>query len=68
MQLNRQPVVTRELDNPLLDLAVPTFTGIKRVHGVLGYSNEQTIEVSQNLPLKMNLLGLDYRVAVYSGT
>jgi len=24
--------------------------------------------VSQNLPLKMNLLGLDYRVAVYSGT
>jgi hypothetical protein len=68
MQLNNQPVVTRELDNPLLDLAVPTFTGIKRVHGVLGYSNEQTIEVSQNLPLKMNLLGLDYRVAVYSGT
>ena len=68
MLMNNQPVITRALDNPLLDRAVPTFTGIKRVNGVLGYRNEQAIEVSQNLPLKMNLLGLDYRVAVYSGT
>jgi len=68
MLMNAQPVITRALDNPLLDLAVPTFTGIKRVNGVLGYRNEQAIEVTQNLPLKMNLLGLDYRVAVYSGT
>jgi hypothetical protein len=66
--LNNQPVAFRLLDNPLLDDPEPTFTGIKRVNGVLGYSREQSIEVSQNLPLKMNLLGLDYRVAVYSGT
>ncbi len=51
-----------------LRLALRIYTGIKRVNGVLGYSREQSIEVSQNLPLKMNLLGLDYRVAVYSGT
>jgi hypothetical protein len=68
MLLNNQPVAFRILDNPLLDLPVPTFTGIKRVNGVLGYGREQAIEVSQNLPLKMNLLGLDYRVAVFSGT
>jgi hypothetical protein len=68
MLLNSQPVAFRILDNPLLDLPVPTFTGIKRVNGVLGYGREQAIEVSQNLPLKMNLLGLDYRVAVFSGT
>jgi len=66
--LNDQPVAFRLLDNPLLDDPVPTFTGIKRVNGVLGYSREQAIEVSQRLPLKMTLLGLDYRVAVYSGT
>ena len=66
--LNNQPVAFRLLDNPLLDLPVPTFTGIKRVNGVLGYSREQAIEVTQDLPLKMNLLGLDYRVAVFSGT
>lgn len=66
--LNDQPVAFRLLDNPLLDLPVPEFTGIKRIHGVLGYSREQAIEIEQNLPLKMNLLGLDYRVAVNSGT
>jgi hypothetical protein len=52
----------------MLDAAEPTYTGIKRVNGVLGYSREQAIEVEQNLPLKMTLLGLDYRVAVNSGT
>ena len=68
MLINSQPVAFRLFDNPLLDAAEPEFTGIKRVNGVLGYSREQAIEVSQNLPLKMNLLGLDYRVAVHSGT
>lgn len=68
ININNQPVTMRILDNPLLDLPVPEFTGIKRVNGVLGYSREQAIEVTQTLPLKMTLLGLDYRVAVYSGT
>jgi len=68
MTINNQPVAFRLFDNPLLDLPEPTFTGIKRVNGVLGYSREQAIEVSQTLPLKMTLLGLDYRVAVHSGT
>jgi hypothetical protein len=68
LAINNQPIAFRLLDNPLLDLPVPAFTGIKRVTGVLGYSREQAIEVTQTLPLKMNLLGLDYRVAVYSGT
>ena len=68
MIVNNQPVAFRLFDNPLLDLPEPTFTGIKRINGVLGYSREQAIEVSQNLPLKMTLLGLDYRVAVHSGT
>jgi hypothetical protein len=68
MVINHQPVAFRIFDNPLLDAPEPEFTGVKRVSGVLGYSREQAIEVSQNLPLKMNLLGLDYRVAVHSGT
>lgn len=68
MLINNQPVPFRLLDNPILDEPVPEFTGIKRVNGVLGYGREQAIEVSQNLPLKMNLLGLDYRVAVHGGT
>jgi len=68
MIINNQPVAFRLFDNPLLDDPEPTFTGVKRVNGVLGYSREQSIEVQQNLPLKMTLLGLDYRVAVHPGT
>ena len=68
MIINNQPVAFRLFDNPLLDDPVPEFTGIKRVNGVLGYNREQFIEISQDLPVKMNLLGLDYRVAVFSGT
>lgn len=68
MQINNNPVPFRTFDNPLLDQPVPEFTGIKRVNGVLGYDREQAIEVSQNLPLKMTLLGLEYKVAVSGGT
>ena len=68
MLLNNQPVAFRLFDNALTDLPEPEFTGIKRVNGVLGYTREATIEVSQNLPLKLTLLGLDYRVAVHPGT
>jgi hypothetical protein len=68
MLINNNPVPFRSFDNPLLDEAEPVFTGIKRVNGVLGYSREQSIEVSQSLPLSMTLLGLDYRVAVHQGT
>jgi hypothetical protein len=66
--LNRNPVPFRLFDNALLDEAEPVFTGIKRVNGVLGYSRDAAIEVSQNLPLKMTLLGLEFKVAVSGGT
>jgi hypothetical protein len=68
LELNSNPVPFRSFDNPLLDAPVPEFTGIKRVNGVLGYSREQAIEISQSLPLKMTLLGLEYKVAVSGGT
>ena len=68
LELNGNPMPFRSFDNPLLDEAVPEFTGIKRVNGVLGYSREQAIEISQSLPQKMTLLGLEYKVAVSGGT
>lgn len=68
LQLNNNPVPFRSFDNPLLDDPEPTFTGVKRVNGVLGYSREQAIEIGQSLPLKMTLLALEYKVAVSGGT
>lgn len=68
LNINNQPVPFQNFDNPLLDIAIPVFTGIKRLDGVRGYSKEQAIEVSQTLPLKMTLLGLECKVAVHQGT
>jgi len=68
LNINNQPVPFRSFDNPLLDDPEPSFTGVKRINGVLGYAREQAIEVSQSLPLKMTLLGLEYKVAVHGGT
>jgi hypothetical protein len=68
LRINNQPVPFRNFDNPLLDLPVPEFSGIKTLDGVLGYSTEAAIEISQILPLKMNLLGIEYKVAVNQGT
>jgi hypothetical protein len=68
LELNDNPVPFRAFDNALLDKAEPTFTGSKRVNGVLGYSREASIEISQSLPLKMTLLGLEYKIAVTGGT
>ena len=68
MNLNGQFVAFRNFGANLLDEPVPEFTGVKRLDGVRGYDREVAIEVTQNQPLKLNLLGLDYKVAVHQGT
>jgi hypothetical protein len=68
LNINDQAVPFRNFGSNLLDEPVPEFTGIKRLDGVLGYSREAQITVTQTLPLKMNLLGLEYKVAVHQGT
>ena len=47
------------LNNP-----IPEFTGRKTVHGLLGYTNEGQITVSQSYPLKLNLIAMEYRLSL----
>jgi hypothetical protein len=51
-----------------LDSSVPEFTGTKVLNGILGYSNDAQITVTQTAPLKFTLLGLEYKVATHQGT
>jgi hypothetical protein len=44
--------------------AVPEYTGIKTLHGILGYTYNGQITIGQEVPLKMTLLGIDYKVSV----
>jgi hypothetical protein len=66
--INGNLVPIRRLGAGALDSSVPEFTGTKVLHGILGYSNEGQITVTQSAPLKMTLLGLEYKLATHQGT
>jgi hypothetical protein len=67
--INNNLVPIRTFDTPLLlDEPVPEFTGTKVLNGVLGYDQDAQISVSQSQPLKLTLLGLEYKMATSGGT
>lgn len=43
---------------------VSSFTGKKKISGLLGYSRDAQITISQNQPVFMTVLSLDYKVSV----
>jgi len=51
------------LDNPTTQ-----FSGIKSLYGIRGYTKTAQVTVSQEYPLRMTLLGLEYKVATHGGT
>lgn len=64
LSINNQIVPFREFDEAVLDIAVPSYTGIKTLRSILGYSYDGQITLTQGDPLKMTVLGLDYKVSV----
>ena len=66
--INDNLVPIRTLGAGALDNQTPEFTGTKVLHGILGYSNEGQITVTQSAPLKLTLLGLEYKIATHQGT
>jgi len=67
--VNDNLVPIRTLDTvDILDNGMPEFTGTKTVGGISGYSDDAAITIGQNLPLKLTLLGLEYKLSVYGGT
>jgi hypothetical protein len=69
MVINGIEVPFRSFDTvSTLDADVPDYTGTKVLHGILGYSNEAKITITQSAPLKLTLLGLEYKVGVHQGT
>lgn len=64
IKINNNLVPIRSLGSGALGSPVPEFTGTKKLYGILGYSNEGKITVTQTAPLKLTLLGLDYRISV----
>jgi hypothetical protein len=67
MKINGVEIQFRQFGS-ILDEPVAEYTGIKTVHGVLGYSQDAKITIEQTVPLKLTLLGLEYKVATHQGT
>ena len=44
--------------------AVPQYTGIKTLHSMLGFTYDGQVTIGQEVPLKMTLLGIDYKVSI----
>ena len=57
-------VLFRTFGSGLLDQPLPAFTGEKKVEGLLGFEDEQSIDVTQDVPVDMTILGIAQRVAV----
>jgi len=69
MEINGKLVPFRTFDTAgMLDSVIPDFTGTKVVHGILGYSTDARITITQSYPLKFTLLGMEYKIAVNQGT
>lgn len=64
MTINGKPVAFRQFGTGVLGQPVQEFTGTKTVHGLLGFSNTGQITISQSVPLKMTVLGIEYRMSV----
>ena len=45
---------------------VPTITGIKKMHGFVGYSTDAQITISQSKPVFFTVLSMDFKLAVGS--
>jgi hypothetical protein len=68
MVINDNEVTFRNFDTQnTLDDPVPEFTGTKTIDGILGYTTEGKITIKQTIPLKMTLLGLEYKISTYPG-
>ena len=63
LTINGKLVPFRNFGASVLDSSVEEFTGIKTQHGILGYTYDGQITIGQTVPLKMTLLGIDYKVS-----
>jgi len=54
----------RSFGTNVLNSSVQEFTGIKTINSMLGYSYDGQITITQDVPLKMSVLGIEYKVSV----
>ena len=64
LSINGSLIPFRSFGTNVLNSSVQEFTGIKTINGMLGYSYDGQITVTQDVPLKMSVLGIEYKVSI----
>jgi hypothetical protein len=64
MNINGYLIAFQIIGTPVLNNPITEFTGRKTIHGLLGYTDEGQITVSQSYPLKLNLIAMEYRLSL----
>ena len=63
MSINNKEIAFRKFGTNILNDDVEEYTGIKTLNGVLGYSYDGQLTITQSVPLKMTVLGVEYKVS-----
>jgi len=61
--VNGSLIPFRSFGPDVLGSSVQAYTGIKTINGMLGYTYDGQITLTQNVPLKMTVLGIEYKVS-----
>ena len=64
MTVNTYNIPFLAFGESILDTAVTPYTGRKTLYAIPGYDANGQITVSQNYPLKINVLGVEYRLSL----
>lgn len=57
-------IAFRQFGTGVLDQPIEPYTGLKKVENLLGYDREGAITITQNVPLPMTVLGIEYKISV----
>lgn len=64
MNINGYLVAFQAVGITPLGVPVPEYTGRKTIHGLLGYTDDGKITITQTFPLKLNLIAMEYRLSL----
>jgi hypothetical protein len=64
MNINDYIISFQAIGTPVFNNPIPLFTGRKTIHGLLGYTDDGKITVTQSYPLKLNLIAMEYRLSL----
>lgn len=62
--VQHRQIAFRNFGTSVLDQPIDEYTGLKKIENLLGYDREGAITITQTVPLRMTVLGIEYKISV----